>query len=58
MSGGLAEAAGILDRKVAPNRGEALKQAVLFVGRKVAEASGEDPFLAERIGDEEELSLF
>ena len=58
MPGGLAEAAEILDRKVAPEHAEAFKKAILLVGRKVAEALGEDPFLSDRISDEEELSLF
>lgn len=58
MDAGLAEVADILARKVPPAPAEVFKKALVFVGRVVAEASGDDPFSAARVSEEEELSLF
>ena len=58
MDAGLAEVADILARKAPPAQAKAFKKALLFVGRVVAEASGDDPFSAEKVSEEEELSLF
>ena len=58
MADGLAQTADILDRKAAKESAAAFKKMLVFVGRRVAEASGEDAFLADRMSGEEELSLF
>ena len=58
MSSGLAEAADVLERQVPQEHGLALKQAVLLMARKVAEASGDEEFSSQRLGDEERQTLF
>ena len=58
MSTGLAQVAEILDRKAQSAHAVPFKQALLLVGRKVAEASGRENLGARSVSDEEELSLF
>jgi hypothetical protein len=58
MDAGLAAAADLLARKAEPSHAEAFKKALLFVGRRVAQAGTGAPFRSQRVSGEEELTLF
>jgi len=55
---GLAEVADLLARKAPAASADAFKQALLYVGRRVAQATGGQPLLPRPVSTGEELNLF
>ena len=58
MDEGLAEVADLLARKAEPAHAQAFGQALLYIGRRVAEAANQQPFSGQRVSGAEELTLF